>query len=390
MLNDLKTDRGIAYINDVPYMVRNTSVYDIVRLGNRGEKIDYAVVFKDGIHKIVNGCYFYKQHGSENDFELKADNIVGGVYRDSNNVFVFRSYGAVENVIADPSAEDRKVPILWIDGIKDVYNIVPTRYCILRDNNNKLVFWSSAIPSASTGDYKGNQIKLHTFDTRSPVPGSEHVVFLTDETLYSGRPSDGFETLSFPNNVSPDDIKDIQVVAEANIFLLTNDGKVYSIGKNGYNQRGTAKKVKPGEWNQIEYPEPIKQIAAGTVPGLFALSENGDLYYHGYNEGGYYPVTGRKSNISKPMKIIDNVNSLWMVRIYGRRSREAVESGNMLLFLDNEGVLKRLMDRRDKEDNIDVLKEYPSMIPSNIYKKLTPDLVMNKEMMSAFMRYNCV
>jgi len=388
MLNDLKIDKGIAYINDIPYIV-GPSLHDIVRVGDRGEKVDYAVFPEDdGVHKVSNGSYFLKRLG-QNNFDLITEGIVGGIYCGIDWFFVFRPEGTTQNILGSSSSYE-ETPIEGINGIKNVYNIVPKRYCILEDNDGKLVLWSSMSPSKVIADYKGSHIKLHTFDTRSVRFGQEDVVFLTDEALYYGKPADGFDLISLPNGVTPDDIKDFQVIAENNIFFLTNDGRVYARGKNGYNQRGTTKKLKLEEWNQIEYPEPIKQIAASSVPGLFALSEDGNLYYHGYNEGSYYPITDRKSNISKPMKILDNVSSLWMIKDFGRGGMKNFKTSNMFLFLDNDGILKKLINSSSRDSNVELLKQHSVILPSEIYRKLVPGLVMNKEMLSAFIRHECL
>ena len=387
MLNSVRMDKRIAYMNGIPYGVNALSLYDIVKLGDKGEKIDYAIVSGEGIHKIVNNRYLYKDI-YKGDFELRADNIVGAVYQDSDCVYVFRPDGTVQNVITTISSGE-KISINGINGIKNVYNVVPKSYCILRDNDNKLMLWSSRIPFGSTGNYKGSYIKLHAYDTLSIKPGEEDVVFLTDETLYRGKPLKGFNPIPLPSGITPDDVKDIQVVANNNVFLLDNDGRVYSMGKNGYNQRGTTKKLKVSEWNQIEYPEKIKQIAVGNVPGIFALSENGNLYYHGYNERGYYLITGRKSNISKPTKILDNVDSLWMVRVFGGKLRDSREASNMLLFFDNEGTLKRLMDGAKREEDRWLIKPQPIMLPFKIYDRLIPDLIMNRKMLLAYVGYKC-
>jgi len=111
--------------------------------------------------------------------------------------------------------------------------------------------------------------------------------------------------------VDPKDIASIKLTSLGNIFLLTNKKEVYVIGGNGYYQCGVSKKHDTFTWNKIKYPEPIKQIeTVYNIPGLFALSENGNLYYHGYNEGSYYPITNRKSNVSKPLKIMEGVDGI--------------------------------------------------------------------------------
>ena len=110
-----------------------------------------------------------------------------------------------------------------------------------------------------------------------------------------------------PGGVDPDDVKDMKPLAYSNIFLLTNDGEVYSLGKNTYYQRGTTKKLKPNRWNRIEYPEPIKRIEVlnwARHPGLFALSESGNLYYHGYNEKGFIPGV-KKNQLQTPIIIAE-------------------------------------------------------------------------------------
>jgi len=112
--------------------------------------------------------------------------------------------------------------------------------------------------------------------------------------------------IPLPEDVNPDDVKELLSPHFNNLFLLTNEGRVYAIGKNTYYQRGTKEELNPSEWNEIEYPEKIKQIDYAPSPGLFALSENGNLYYHGDKNGGFFDVS-ESARIYSPIRVAQDI-----------------------------------------------------------------------------------
>ena len=389
MLNEIKysdySPNNIVYINGVPYLV-GTSITDLERLGNKGEVIKYATKTIDGdIHKIVGDKYYVKDILYD-EFHLKEDNVVGGVFSRDRGMFLFKPDGTIE-LKNDEYPETLKIK--GINGIKNVYNVFPFANCVIQDKDGDLFYWTWSFPSELQSTLKGKEIKKFAFHM-DPVKGGGSAAVLTDKLLYHIGFHIKFSRLDLPDGLSPDDIKDIQVIANSNIFLLDNNGKVYARGKNGYNQRGTTKKLKVDSWNEIEYPEKIKQIAAGNVPGLFALSENGNLYYHGYNENGYYPMTNRKSNISKPMKVMEGITSLWMIRPSVSHQGVPGRESDILLFLDEEGTLKRLTNLRVWDGDKEMGVHHPTMAPISLYKKLSSSLVMNKKMLSQLIGYECI
>ena len=342
----------VVYFNGVPYyaLARNKDypldwIPDfLIRLGDRGEDIRYAVhwrVWGEGgktIAKIIDDkCYIGT---NDKNFVLLQDNIIGGVYSyRTSRLSLIQSNGDITtySVPEFKSSDVRKYNIYpsKSGNIKAVY---PTRdsYAILQDDNNNLFIWRDKLRINESIKLPGKRINIVS-SGEDFTQGDEYIrvhFALTDKGLFlfhdpekknifegvadlqqieSGHEHTRLYEIPLPENISPDDIKSFEFIKDSNMFLLTNKGKVYSIGKNTYYQRGTTKKLDPHKWNQIKYPEKIVSIAPARLkPGLFALSENGNLYYHGYSEGSYsYPITNRKSNIAKPLKIMEGVRSIW-------------------------------------------------------------------------------
>ena len=81
---------------------------------------------------------------------------------------------------------------------------------------------------------------------------------------------------------------------------------------------------------------------------------------------------------------------MWWVNNPQGKTMKSFELENMLLLLDNKGVLRRLVNKHTWGGDVELAKKYPTMIPSNVYEKLFPNLIMDKEMLSSFIRYKCI
>lgn len=240
-----------------------------------------------------------------------------------------------------PPKEDDVRELTFDKKVVDSYSLSNRLFTILKTDDNELYIWQP-LHKGKKFQYKdilhkipGKEIKniSHSILYDKGVPIYYTDAFLTDEGLFhiarlpQGtrnihsylNTSPSFQhsiykkfviySVNLPEKVTPDDVKQIISPPYNNLFLLTNDGEVYAIGKNTYYQRGTNDTLDPFVWNKIKYPDKIDRIeCARPSPGLFAISESGDLYYHGYNENARYKFTGRKTNITYPRKVKSDVS----------------------------------------------------------------------------------
>jgi len=390
---------SVIYFNDIPYYVSEDS--GLVQIGDKGKHIKFFMLSESlgsgHAYKLEDDKFFvapYNVGSKDLEFDIKSDNVIGVGVLDSFFV-LFKKDGTIQ----DAYKPDKEYYLDEINGIKDVYNPGDCDICIIRDSSDKLYFLSV---SADLFPVEGSKVLKLEYHRRLSNESSRYTTaaILTDKKLLftssisetasypflgkvnplkplkGNRPLLLMWEVPLPSDISPHDIKSMRLSHKSNLFLLTNDGKVYSIGKNGYNQRGTTKKLKPDEWNQIQYPEKIVSIESTyDKPGLFALSENGNLYYHGYNEGSYYPITNRKSNVSKPLKIAENIKSIW------------VSNMSLSYFYDTG---ENLISISDNEGNVSILsvKHKPSLqVSFPLLKDLRKGIVYNKNMLSTLLNH---
>ena len=353
----------IIYINDTPYAI-DTSYDRLLKVGNRGDHIKSMGYISGNFYKLINDTLV----------KVRGDNIISSVkgvqsvlYDSKDKVCIFIKGKKVYQYF-DRTGNIRDVDSLTIDGIVSrAFHPISGKNAVLEMSNGKLYFFylepllqTCELPGSKCYLYKQYAPKFTEYNKSKyilltdkglyglkyhvNIPGIAHFPIEEgnkkslngDMDIYLNGDMDIYE-LPLPDNISPEDIKDIDTGYKYDtLFVLINDGKVYSLGKNTYYQRGTTKKLDPHKWNQIEYPEPIKQIWAAHFPGLFAVSESGNLYYHGYNEGGYYLFTERKSNVSKPLKIAENVDSIFplLSKVYGGGNKR----DDCFCYFDRQGV----------------------------------------------------
>jgi len=406
---------NIVYINDAPYYEIFRETDSLVRIGSRGEQIKSAGVYEGSVFKVTdnNKCFVGRYN---KDFRLLKEDVVGAFVNNSQELILLTPDGKI-------FAYDIKTPKLsfkyednmkGLHNIDNVYTFDRSPYVVIQDRQKGLFLWDGE-RALQTIKIPGNTVLDRTSFYYPSHGFSTHFV-LTDEGLYVFCPSNKqggvplyisksgeesthlsssqvkFYKIPLPEGISPSDVSGMEISNITNLFLLTNDGKVYSVGKNGYYQRGTTKKLKIDEWNEIKYPEKMKQIASIiTYPILFALSENGNLYYHGYNENGYYPVTGRKSNVSKPLKIAENIKSVWASGIslsFPLNNAKHIETHPVFL-VDNNGDFYMIPHKFLAGRKHNLIESPKKVYPVVMYNLLRNDLLFTPNMISVMVKNNC-
>jgi len=392
---------SIVYVNNIPYYIRFIPS-GFVRIGKAGDHVKLAGYISGSFYKLVNNT-LYRTEGQNED--IIARGVQAALHDFAGRCCVFIKNGIVHYYSDNfKSITPSDTPIVN-ENITKVFHATSGRNVVLQTSDNKLYLF-----------YLGSTNEVHE------LPGSEcylykqyapslskyiksKYILLTNKGLYGlkyyGHKSTAtcfpIETgnrrkltynidiykLPLPDNVSPDHVRDIGTGYKYDtLFLLTNDGEVYSLGKNTYYQRGTTKKLDPHKWNQIEYPEPIKQICASQYPGLFALSENGNLYYHGYNEGSYYSFTGRKSNVSKPLKIAENVDSICAAfsAVYSPG-----ETGDCFYYFDKQGIPRIIAGKTFFEKHF--IKNHD--FAYDFYQQVSKSLIHSQPLIKTVLEYTC-
>ena len=435
--------KGIFYLNDTPYIygvhVNPRFSGDIIKIGNKGERINSVIFWSvwrggefqsRGIKVANNSCYstdFQTEDPPESiPFKFLMDDIVGAVPIGRSEISLIKPDGTVIDTDMQNLKSFDESHISGINHVKNFFNLSGRGYGILQDGKDRLFLWegehgineSFQIPGKDvkqilTGydkqsekyvDYiltdKGLFLNLH-FET--PVPS-----FLApdDEEKPAKLTSESYRLyeIPLPKNISPDNIKEISCIDMNNLFLLTDNGEVYAIGKNNYSQRGTSEELKIYEWNKIKYPEKIKQLAS-VIPspygdgGLFALSESGNLYYHGYNRDGYYPIVGEKSTVNEPLKIAENIESIWQFE----RQKEPDIMGKLLanegllrmvstiFLLNRSGDLSILPTKAMMTNRIEdlIIRSASEAYPIKLYREFFSDLIFSPNMVKAVAEVGC-
>ena len=434
--------KGIFYLNDTPYMygihINPKFSNDIIRIGSKGEKVSSAVFWSlwrggeflsKGIKVANNLCYFTElQTGSipkSIPFKLFMDGVVGAVSSGRDRVLLIR----LDGTVIDSSIEDLKSlnrsHIFGIDYVKNFFNLSDRGYGILQDSRNRLLLWgeggineSFQIPGENvkqilsgyhtqSEEYvnyiltdKGLFINLHS---KTPLPS-----FLApdDEEKPARLTSDHYRLyeIPLPENISPNNIEEISCIDTYNLFIRTNEGKVYAIGKNSHYQRGTTEELEPDKWNEIKYPEKIKQLAGVVCSaygngGLFALSENGNLYYHGFNLENYFPIVNKKSSIHEPIKIAEDIKSIWQFeRQRGLNFVGESLIGNSLsrlastvFLLKHSGDLSILPTKAMMTSHIEdlIIHSASEAYPVKLYREFFSDLIFSPNMVKAIAEIGC-
>ena len=407
---------NIVYINDAPYYEILREIDSLVRIGSRGEQIKSAGIYGGSVFKVTddNKCFVGRYN---KDFRLLKEDVVGAFVSNNQKLILLTPNGKI-------FAYDIKTPKLSfkyednmkeLNNIDNVYTFDKSPYVVIQDKQKGLFLWDGE-KAFQTIKISGNTVLGRTSFHYPSHDFSTHFI-LTDGGLYVFRPSSKqggipsyiskskeksarlssnqveFHEIPLPEGISPSDISDMKIFNITNLFLLTNEGKVYSIGRNGYYQRGTTKKLKIDKWNEIKYPEKIKQIARiGGLPILFALSENGNLYYHGYNEGSYYPITGRKSNVSKPLKIAENIKSVWVSGIslsFSLNKNTTHMETHPVFVVDDNGDFYMIPHKFLAEQEHNLVESPKKVYPIAMYNLLRCDLLFTPNMVSVVVKNNC-
>jgi len=234
----------------------------------------------------------------------------------------------------------------------------------------KTLFFEHDVPLHYSEAFITDEGLFHIFKQRKDYQKYyahlNHASMLLDK-LYEGLL---IYRVPLPENVSPDDVKELLSPHFNNLFLLTNEGKVYAIGKNTYYQRGTKEKLDPSEWNEIKYPEKIKQIDYTSSPGLFALSEDGNLYYHGDKNRGYLGLSKSARNYS-PVRITQGIKGF----------KTGVKN---IFFIDNHELPISFRWKNSHEASWDKLE-----FDMEAFKAMKDDVVITREGLSRLVSSIC-
>ena len=409
---------NIIYINRTPYYVFR----GLTRIGHPGEAIKSATLWRDidapdtpiAGFKISgdNVCYYF--YGNPDKMHTLTDNVIGGVLTFDASVALISPDGTVKEYSQQFTSLDDTYKTAGINRVKGFYSPFGIEHGLLQDDKDRIFIWRGEKDINECYQLPGSKLYHLSYHRERGFPSFDFFFVLTDKGLFGYKYAEDNEVpdyfspdtmdsskyfnvykLPLPEGIEPNNIRTIANLDVSNMYLLTNDGKVYSIGKNTYYQRGTTKKLKVDKWNEINYPEKIIDIGAiYNKPGLFALSENGNLYYHGYNESSYYPITNRKSNIGKPLKIATGIQALWVPHsdIFSYMDNSpymqippvfVVNDKNELVLIPTNGTLQN----KNKKEFI--------IVPSNkvytpgIYKRLNRDLVFTPDMLRSLISFSC-
>jgi len=338
-----------------------------------------------------------------------SDNLAGHPYLINTTFVVLDKDNQVHtyqggNFIKPPKEEGDVRKLTFDKKVVDSYSLGNRLFTILKTDDNELYIWQP-LHKGRKSQYKdilyripGKEIKNISrsilYDESVPIYYTD--AFLTDEGLFhiarlpQGNKnirsylnkSPSFQhsiykkftvySVDLPEKVTPDDVKQIISPSYNNLFLLTNDGEVYAIGKNTYYQRGTDDRLDLFKWNKIKYPDKIDRIeCARPSPGLFAISESGDLYYHGYNEYSRYKFTGRSTNITYPRKVKSNVSHILCSTV------------NILL-IDKEGI--PLSFFKSSDDFYDTSK---FIINTSALHTISKSKLIDKNMVHGLLQHIC-
>jgi|GEM_PF-4203425 len=373
-----ETSNNIIFINNIPFLLKNSPA-QIERIQTKG-KLKTAFYDKLTFVKLEGDVCTLK-----NELDHKSymhENHIKGVLGSAHNIYLLDGKDKKIKVYELYSTKQRSSPNEIIDtkfNVKNVYHGAVPNVAIVETEKGSFHIWKITSSRLYTDTHKIEETpighKLYGYksaeDILQSIKTSTHVALTnkgffvlghsmreSDVNIKPTKASSAFHQkikdherfcISLPENIKQEDIKDFQILPEHNIFILTNSGEVYSIGSNRYGERGTTKKLDSLTWNKIKYPEPIKQIeVAPHKPGVFALSESGNLYYHGYNEEGYYPITGKKSSISRPVKIAENIDNIFFpISRYTPSATSTYERHlQTLCAFDKEGIPKLVINNR--------------------------------------------
>jgi len=394
----------IIYINDTPYAI-DTSYDKLFKAGDRGDHIKLMGYISGNLYRLINDTLVKVRGGNVIDSVKGVQAAL--LYSSEAGYCIFIKNERVHHYFDNTgNIHSSDAPI--VNGtITRAFHSTSGKNVILETSNNKLYFFylESAnqvyeLPGSKCYLYK--QYTSHFTDHdkskyilltdkglyglkyHKHVPGIAHFPIERGNKKSLNDDIDLYE-LPLPDNVPPEHIKDIDTGYKYDtLFVLTNDGEVYSLGKNTYYQRGTTKRLNPHEWTKIKYPEPIKQIYAAHFPGLFAVSESGNLYYHGYNEGAYYyEFTGRASNVSRPLKIAENVDSMFSLfsKIYGGGPKV----DDCFCYFDEQGV-PRIIGGEDflKTNSV---KNYDFIY--RLYQSIASSLIHTAPLIRTVLEHTC-
>jgi len=420
MVEIRKPDIGpgnVIYINGTPYYVFR----GLTRIGHPGETIRSATLWRDidapdtpiAGFKVSDNNVCYCFYDNPDELHILTEDVIGGILTFHSSVSLISPDGTVKEY-SQQFTLDRTYKIEGVNRIDGFHSFFGIEHGLLRDDKDRIFIWRNEKDINECYQLPGSELYHLSYHRERGFPSFDFFFVLTDEGLfgYKYREDDkvpgylssndigsnryfNIYNLPLPEGIEPNNIKNMANLDISSMYLLTDEGRVYSIGETTYYQRGTAKKLKVDEWNEIKYPEKIIDIGAVyNKPGVFALSENGNLYYHGYNEKNYYPITNRKSSIGKPLKIATGIQALWVPHsdIFSYMDNSPyIQIPPVFVVNDrNELVLiptnETLQNKNKKEFIIDSSNK---VYTPGIYKRLNKDLAFTPAMLKSLVLYSC-
>lgn len=402
VFNPSSSPGNIIYINDVPHLLFPQSLPE--RIGEKGEKIGFASYVNmspDGYVKLSDNKVLLRYKDNPYFHKVILDNAKG-VIGDAYDLVIFTdtNFFHFTNGLLFSNSYEKKSAILK-DNISECYSIDMDSRGIIKTKDNKLyyVYYDAVSPSLESSILPGSELKFY-----KRLKGYKKTffgtVFLTDKGLYGiirtdtkglkflnepGMPlsnEDELYPIQLPENVNIEDIKDVDGIVRYNLFLLTKQGDVYAIGTSRFHQRGTGEEIDAGKWNKIKYPEPIKQIFVTVKPRVFALSESGNLYYHGYNEDNGFRLFSHNRNIESPTKIDEGVSQIFSFNQLVDLGADSTIHG-----LDNEGNYFCYPARYSPLEHYKVLGKKRA-VPPPVIKSVT-DLFITSKMVHMLVDSAC-
>ena len=383
---------NIIYVNDVPYLLLPQSLPE--KIGEKGERIGFASYVNmspDSYVKLSDGKVLLRYKDNPYFHKVILDNVKG-VIGDAYDLVIFtdKNFFHFTNGLLFSNSYEEKSTILK-DNISECYPIDTDSRGIIKTKDGKLcyVYYDARSPSLGSDILPGSELKFYKrlkghkktfFGTVLLTDKGLHAIIRTDTKGLKflnepGMPlsdEDELYSIQLPEKVNIEDIKDVEGVVRYNLFLLTKQGDVYAIGDNRFYQRGIDRDIDVGKWNKIRYPEPIKQIFVTVKPRVFALSESGNLYYHGYNEDNGFRLFSHNRNIESPTKIDEGI-----LHIFSFNQLVDLGADSTIHGLDNEGNYFCYPAKYSPLEHYKVLGKRRT-VPPPVIKSVTDLFITNK------------
>ena len=285
----------------------------------------YLVGINGKIKNVVSSC-------DETVFAITED---GKLYSWGKN-----NHGQIGDGKADDSGISNQLTphlVVGIDGkVKDIIIDNYTVYAITEEG--KLYSWGNNQRGqvGSSNPDNQNEPMIKSPQELSIVGKVKNVVISFNDTVYAVT-EDG-KLYSWGNNIngqvgngkSGDNVKQIEphlvgidgkvkdiVLGPYTVFVITEDGELYSWGLNNKGQvgNGTEVSIQAIPFNVDIVSKKVISVGYNTSDSVFAITEDGYLYGWGYKGGQYnllgYSNSNDSSSSPKPVNIEKNIKKIF-------------------------------------------------------------------------------